>query len=131
MNKSSVVHFEMPYKDAKRVSGFYNSVFGWDMNNAGESMGNYIVAETTETDSNTTRPKNPGAINGGFYPASDTANPYPSFVIAVEDINKAIEDVKAKGGEIIGEVQDIPGVGLWISFKDTEGNRVSILQPKM
>jgi predicted enzyme related to lactoylglutathione lyase len=25
----------------------------------------------------------------------------------------------------------IPGVGLWLSFEDTEGNRVSILQPSM
>jgi uncharacterized protein len=27
------------------------------------------------------------------------------------------------------EPTEIPGVGLWISFEDTEGNRVSMLQP--
>ena len=44
MKKNSVVHFEMPYEDAKRVSDFYSQVFGWDMQNAGPDMGNYILA---------------------------------------------------------------------------------------
>jgi 3-hydroxyisobutyrate dehydrogenase-like beta-hydroxyacid dehydrogenase len=34
------------------------------------------------------------------------------------------------GGMKPGEPDDIPGVGLYIAFTDTEGNRVSILQPK-
>ena len=38
--------------------------------------------------------------------------------------------VAAAGGKILGEPWDIPGVGLYVSFLDTEGNRVSMLQPK-
>jgi predicted enzyme related to lactoylglutathione lyase len=41
MSKNPVVHFEMPYKDAKRVSEFYKQAFGWGMNETGEDMGNY------------------------------------------------------------------------------------------
>ncbi len=130
MSKNPVVHFEMPYKDASRVSKFYNTAFGWEMNNAGDSMGNYVVAVTTAVDEKTQRPKDPGAINGGFYPMQATSNPNPSFVIAVDDLKKAMEDVKAAGGEILGEPTDIPGIGLWVSFTDSEGNRVSLLQPK-
>jgi predicted enzyme related to lactoylglutathione lyase len=55
-------------------------------------------------------------------------SPEPSVVISVKDLNKAIEDVKAAGGEILREPQEIPGVGMWVTFRDTEGNRVSILQ---
>ena len=33
-------------------------------------------------------------------------------------------------GEIeLGEPADIPGVGRYVAFTDTEGNRVSMLQP--
>ena len=128
MSKNPVVHFEMPYKDAKRVSKFYKSVFGWGMNDAGPDMGNYIVAETAETDKNM-MVKTPGTINGGFYLKSKSTNPSPSFVIAVKDIKKATAMVKKSGGKILGKPQEIPGIGLWVVFIDTEGNRVSILQP--
>jgi predicted enzyme related to lactoylglutathione lyase len=30
---------------------------------------------------------------------------------------------------MINEPAEIPGIGVWASFRDTEGNRVSILQP--
>jgi len=33
------------------------------------------------------------------------------------------------GGRVLGEPMEIPGVGLYVSFDDTEGNRMSILQP--
>jgi predicted enzyme related to lactoylglutathione lyase len=34
------------------------------------------------------------------------------------------------GGRKPGEPDEIPGVGLYVSFLDTEGNRVGLLQPK-
>ena len=51
-------------------------------------------------------------------------------MISVEDIRAHIEKVKKAGGTIQGEVQEIPGVGLFVSMIDTEGNRVSLLQPR-
>jgi predicted enzyme related to lactoylglutathione lyase len=33
------------------------------------------------------------------------------------------------GGRVLGEPIEIPGVGQYVSFLDTEGNRVSMLQP--
>jgi hypothetical protein len=32
-------------------------------------------------------------------------------------------------GEVLGETREIPGVGLYVSFFDSERNRVSMLQP--
>jgi len=37
--------------------------------------------------------------------------------------------VRSAGGTVLGEPMDIPGVGAYVSFIDTEGNRVSMLQP--
>lgn len=130
MSKNPVVHFEMPYKDANRVKDFYQNAFGWKMNDTGEEMGNYITAWTAETDANR-MVKTPGTINGGFYSAAmPQASPQPSVVISVNDIQTALKDIESAGGEIISQPQEIPGIGLWAVFRDTEGNRVSILQAK-
>ena len=44
-----IVHFEMPYEDSKRLAKFYQTAFGWQMQDTGPDMGNYILATTTET----------------------------------------------------------------------------------
>ena len=38
-------------------------------------------------------------------------------------------NVRQAGGTVLGEPMEIPGVGQYVSFIDTEGNRVSMLQP--
>ncbi len=125
-----VVHFEMPAEDRKRMADFYSNVFGWQTQMMGEDMGNYVTVATTEVDENR-MPKRVGAINGGFYPKTKDSPACPSVVIAVEDIKKAMRKVEAAGGKVLGEPVEIPGIGIYVSFNDTEGNRVSILQPKM
>lgn len=127
MNKCPVVHFEMPYKDADRVSGFYSKVFGWEMQQLGSEMNNYILAGTTETEN--MQSTKPGEINGGLFPAEEGGK-NTLVTIAVEDINQAIEEVKANGGQVIHEVQEIQNIGLYVTISDTENNRVSLLQPK-
>ena len=123
-----VVHFEMPYDDRKRMAKFYESAFGWQTQLLDEDMGNYVLATTTETDEQ--GPKQPGAINGGFFPKKpDWPAQHPSIVIAVEDIKDAVRRVTDAGGKVLGEPMEIPGVGHYVSFTDTEGNRVSMLQP--
>jgi len=126
-----VVHFEMPAEDGKRMADFYTKVFGWRTQMLGPEMDDYVLAFTTEPDENG-RPKEPGAINGGFFPKSDDKPAQsPSVVIAVEDIKQHMTKVEEAGGQVLGEPWDIPGVGLYVSFIDTEGNRVSMLQPSM
>ncbi len=133
MPYNPVVHFEMPYEDPDRVAKFYQTAFGWQMNTTGPEMGGYVTAATAETDANR-MVKTPGTINGGFYDKkASQASPMPSVVISVENIAKAAQDITDAGGKILGDVQDIPGIGKWVSFMDSEGNRVSILQanPRM
>lgn len=125
-----VVHFEMPAEDKKRMMNFYSQAFGWETKMMGADMDNYVLATTVETDEKTGRPKVPGAINGGFYQkSSDPLSQYPSIVISVEDIHVSIAKVKESGGKVHGEIENIPGVGAFVSIIDTEGNRLSLLQP--
>jgi hypothetical protein len=139
MSKNPVVHFEMGYFEQERMKKFYESAFGWKLNQMGPEMGNYVVAHTAETDEQS-MVKTPGTINGGFYQKNDNPLSHaPSVVISVPDIKSAMKAVEAGGGKILGAMDEsgkpsmepmmIPGVGLWISFQDTENNRVSLLQP--
>jgi predicted enzyme related to lactoylglutathione lyase len=124
-----VVHFEMPAKDRKRVAAFYEKAFGWKMQAMGPEMNNYITAQTTPAGDDA-RPAEPGAINGGFYEVDATeGNRGPSFVIAVDDVDTALQSITDAGGTILSEPVDIPGVGRYAWFSDTEGNRNSILKP--
>ena len=128
MKMNPVVHFEMPAEDRKRMADFYTLAFGWQTKQLGAEMGGYVVVTTTDSDEN--GPKRPGAINGGFFQKTDDQpSQYPSVVIAVDDIKGHVKKVEAAGGKVIGEPAEIPGVGLYVTFLDTEGNRVSMLQP--
>ena|SRR3974390_1576163 len=124
-----VVHFEMPYVDKNRMANFYTRAFGWKPQMLGPEMGEYVVVSTTEPDERG-RPKAPGAINGGFFKKPEDAHgQHPSVVIAVADLQQALKRVRDGGGKVLGEPMDIPGVGQYAGFLDTEGNRVSLLQP--
>ena len=125
-----VVHFEIPAEDKNRMADFYAKAFDWKTQMLGPDMNEYVLVTTTEPGEDG-RPKNPGAINGGFYKKSaDMPEQYPSVVIAVDDIKAAMKKVTEAGGKILGEAMEIPGYGLYVSFFDTEGNRVSMMQPK-
>lgn len=124
-----VVHFELPYENAERASAFYRAAFGWQTQQYGAEMGNYVVVTTATADARPDAPR--GAINGGLYQKKpDFPAQYPSIVIGVEDLEKSMRAVRDAGGEVLGEPMEIPGVGRYVSFLDTERNRNSLLQPR-
>lgn len=131
MSQNPVVHFEMPYDDAKRVSDFYAKAFGWQMVATGAEMGNYVVAHTAETDAKQ-MVKTPGTINGGFYDGKmvqSAEDKTVHVVISVDDITRAMDDVKAAGGTVQHDPMDIPTIGKYVTIIDSEGNAVGVLQP--
>jgi predicted enzyme related to lactoylglutathione lyase len=119
-----VVHFEIEAADRQRAKNFYANAFGWQLEQMGEDMGQYVVVTTGD-------PKEPGGINGGIYGtapgASKEINAF-SCVIGVDSIDAAIGSVKSAGGEVFGDKMDIPNVGTFIRCKDTEGNYFTMLQ---
>ena len=123
-----VVHFELPYDDRDRIVRFYQSAFGWELQKLGEEMGDYVLATTATDDAKPDAPA--GAINGGFFPRKpDWPAQHPSVVIGVKDVRASMSAVAAAGGQVLGEPMEISGVGSYVSFHDSEGNRLSMLQP--
>lgn len=120
-----IVHFEIEASDSKRAANFYAQAFGWQMEQMGQEMGNYVVVTTGD-------PKEPGGINGGIYVAppgsTKELNAY-SCVVGVDNIDQAMTNVKSAGGQVLGDKMDIPGIGTFIRCKDTEGNFFTMLQP--
>jgi predicted enzyme related to lactoylglutathione lyase len=122
-----VIHFEMPANDTERVRKFYENAFGWQTTPLNPEMGDFVLAFTIETDEKTRMPQERGAINGGFYKKTEP-DQQVKLTILVDDIREAIRKIEAAGGKALGEPFELPGVGLFASFVDTEGNVVSINQ---
>lgn len=119
-----VVHFEIPTDDLSRASEFYRSIFGWDLQDmSGQGM-DYTIAMTVPVDDQQ-RPTQPGAINGGMMKRSgDTASPVITIEVAsIADAMKRIED---GGGSMVQPRQEIPGMGAFAYFTDSEGNTMGL-----
>ncbi len=125
MNK--VVHFEVPADNLDRAKQFYSTVFGWDISAWPMPDGGvYTGATTVATDETTMMPKEPGAINGALVERSATTNPTPIITLEVESIEAHWPTIEAAGGKKVSERTEIPGMGAYAYFQDSEGNVVGL-----
>jgi predicted enzyme related to lactoylglutathione lyase len=114
-----VVHFEIPVDDVDRAQAFYRTVFGWEVQPI-EDIG-YTIVRTTPIDEESQLPTEPGAINGGMMRRSSEA-PGPSVTIQVASIDEALGRIETEGGSTVRPRTELPGMGAYAYFKDTEGN---------
>jgi predicted enzyme related to lactoylglutathione lyase len=124
-----VVHFEITFDDHKRAKDFYGSVFDWDLmdNDMGGAV--YTTATTVPIDDQM-RPKEPGAINGGFTGRS-SETPSPVITIGVDSIDDTLKKIEASGGSTITPRTPIPEMGAFAYFKDSEGNTMGLWETRM
>ena len=119
-----VVHFEVPYDDAERAQSFYADVFGWGIQPMPE-MQYTIVSTGPATDQG--MPAEPGYIGGGMGQRGELLSK-PVITIAVDDVNDALERIRANGGSAIGEPIQVGEMGIAAYFEDSEGNRMGLWQ---
>ena len=119
-----VVHFEVPYDDAERARSFYADVFGWNIQPMPE-MQYTIVSTGPATDQG--MPAEPGYIGGGLAERREPLD-RPIITIAVDDVNDALERIRANGGSAIGEPIPVGEMGIAAYFEDSEGNRMGLWQ---
>jgi hypothetical protein len=124
MDMDKVVHFEIPADDLARAKKFYNTVFGWNMNEMPQME--YVLVGTTESDENGT-PKEPGAINGGMLKRQDPVKS-PVVTINVKSIDEAAKTIEKNGGNMIRLKMPVGEMGFAAYFKDTEGNVIGLWQ---
>jgi len=119
-----IVHFEIPADNLARAKKFYNTVFGWKMNEMPEM--DYVIVQTVELDENG-MPKEPGAINGGMLKREDPVKS-PVVTISVKSIDEAAKTIEKNGGKIIRPKMPVGDMGFAAYFKDTEGNAIGLWQ---
>ena len=120
-----VVHFEVPVDDRERAKAFYGSVFEWQLLDSDMGGGMvYTSIRTVATDDNQL-PKEPGAINGGIMNRTPDT-PAPVITIQVSSIDDALKKVEASGGSTVQPRTEIPNMGAFAYFKDSEGNTLGL-----
>lgn len=121
-----MVHFEILVDDINRASKFYNNVFGWGINSWGGQMQYYLI---------TTGPnENPG-INGALMPRErpfEGKEGFRSFVctIEMENLEETAVKIEQNGGTRLTPKSEIPGIGFFSYFTDTENNVFGVMQPQ-
>lgn len=113
-----IVHFEIPAEDPEKLSKFYTDTFGWEIKKW-DGPTDYWLVSTGDK-------KMPG-IDGGIY-KKDEEHKGALNSIDVPAMGEYIEKVKKNGGMVLGEIQDIPGVGKFVNAQDMEGNKFGMLE---
>ena len=122
----TIVHFEIPAKNAEKLKKFYSDLFGWKIEKAPGPV-EYWLIETVPVDEKM-MPLRPG-VNGGMYKKERGDQKQVNY-FSVESVDQYIEKIKKTGGKIIMPKQEVMDVG-WIAVaEDPEGNQFAILQPK-
>jgi predicted enzyme related to lactoylglutathione lyase len=126
----TVVHFEIPANDVKKLQKFYENVLGWKITKAAMPDVEYYNIATVPTDEKGMLQR-PG-VNGGLYPRAAGMQGAPQVnYINVEDIDKYSDRVIKEGGKILVPKNQIPTVGWFAIATDPEGNAFGLLQPEM
>jgi predicted enzyme related to lactoylglutathione lyase len=109
-----VVHFEIVGKDLAKLTGFYNQLFGWNID-ANNPM-NYGMVDTAS---------NGQGIAGGI---GQGDQPMVTFYVQVPDPQAALDRAVALGGKVVQPVMEIPGVVTMAVFADPEGHAIGIVK---
>ncbi|MBI2499381.1 VOC family protein [Candidatus Woesearchaeota archaeon] len=119
-----VVHFEIPVEDTSRAEKFYNSIFGWKIQNIPEMDYTLVfTAKTNDKGMNT----EVGAINGGMMKRKDPIK-NPVITISVSNIDDSLKKIEKLNGKVVMKKIKVGDMGYAAYFKDSEGNILGLWQ---
>jgi predicted enzyme related to lactoylglutathione lyase len=85
----------------------------------------YTTLMTVPVDEKTRIPMEPGAINGGMMQRSKDT-PATVVTVGVDAIDDTLKKIEAGGGSVVQPRTEIPNMGAFAYFKDSEGNVVGL-----
>lgn len=115
-----VIHFEIPSDDKERAKKFYSNVFGWSIEDTPFQDGVYTNVITSPIDENYMHTEK-GAINGGMFERNEET-PNPVITIEVKSIDDYSKKIEEAGGNMLTQKGEVPEMGFYAYFKDSEGN---------
>jgi len=113
-----VVHFEINADDSLRAKKFYEDVFNWKIEKWEGPMDYWTIDAGDEDEE---------GISGGLQKREQPEDQIFNYikVSSVDSFSKKIEE---SGGTLESPKITVPGVGNFYMFKDTEGNKLGIMQ---
>jgi uncharacterized protein len=120
----TIHHFDIPVDDANRAKQFYKDVFGWDMKKLESQVDPKIELWMCETEDENGRK----GITGGMM----KRNTLPSITnyISVNSIDEYISKINKSGGKVTMPRTEIPNVGSFAMFLDSENNLFGLFEQR-
>jgi len=121
-----VAHFEIYADNPTKLSGFYQSLFGWQIN---KSQGmDYWTVRTVQTDAKGA-PSEPGGINGGLLARPMPDAPGRSWLnyVTVKSVDETLKRAQGLGAKLIRK-SSVPKMGWFAILTDPEQNSFAIWQ---
>ena len=119
----SVKHFEIPVSDLDRAVGFYEYIFGIELER--QNMDGYEMALFPNTSD--------GMGASGALAKGDVYVPGkigPILYFSVESIDRILERLEGIGGIVLYPKKAIEENGFVSEIEDSEGNRIALHQAK-
>ena len=113
------VHVELNTTDLDQAKAFYGKLFDWTLEDTPMPGGTYTLVKVGQ------------GTGGGMmkHPMPGAPSMWLAYV-AVEDVYASTEKVKALGGKVIVEAQEIPNVGWFSVIMDPTGAALALFKPK-
>ena len=119
----TIQHFEFPADDVERARKFYKEVFGWKMEkwrNPENPDKDYWIVETKDENGNK-------GLSGGMMKRQSQEHNVTNY-ITVNSLEEHIQKIEQAGGKIIVPKTEIPNMGYYVIFLDSEGNMFGLYQ---
>jgi predicted enzyme related to lactoylglutathione lyase len=120
----TVYHFDIPVDDAIRAQQFYKNVFGWDMKKVTSQVEPNIELWMCETEDENGRK----GIKGGMMKRDKL--PTVTNYISVDSIDEYIAKINRSGGRVIVPRTEIPNLGFFAMFLDSENNLFGLFEKR-
>jgi uncharacterized protein len=121
----TIEYFQIPADDINRAQEFYKKVFGWEMqkwNNPEKPEQEYWMFQTQDEKGNR-------GLGGGLMKRQSSQHTVTNF-ITISSIEKYSLKIEQSGGKIIMPKTEIPNMGFFAIFLDSEDNMLGIYQDK-
>jgi len=113
-----IVHSELQSADIAESRKFYSGLFGWEIQDMPMGDDVYGMANLGEEE-----------VSLGF---TETTCPEKSTFwinyVLVEDVKATAEKAKALGAQVMGDVQEVPGMGFFVFLLDPQGAKIAVWQ---
>ncbi len=121
----TINHFEIPADDVDRAQKFYGTVFDWNMqkwSNPENPQKDYWIFETKDESGNR-------SMSGGMMKRQAPEHTITNYV-TVPAIDEYISKIEQAGGKIMIKKTEIPDMGFFAIFIDTENNQFGLFEVK-